>query len=466
MKHLRPTGGKGGTVNATMKGNKTGTSMPESLSTKLNRLTEKAKSHPEFKFKTLAHLLNEEMLIRSYNALKKQAAAGVDGMTTEEYGKNLQSNIANLHRLLSQNQYRAQPLRRVYIKKEDGKQRPLSIPAMEDKIVQRAVAEILGRIYEVDFKDCSYGYRPKRGPHEAVNSIRDQITLGKVSYVLDADIKDYFGSIVRKQLMKILENRIADKAILRLVGKWLNVGVIEDGRLIQSDDGTYQGAIISPILANIYLHEALDTWVCETVAPRMKGEIRLWRFADDFVVSFQHLEDAKRFSAVLPKRFASFGLTLHPDKTRMIEFGRFAQERRKGKRPETFQFLGFTFYCSSTYNKKFMVKLKTSPKRLRRGLKAVESWCKKNRHLPVPVQHEKLKAVLIGHYQYYGRSSNLRSLGKFYYQVRRIWHKWLSRRSSNGYINWDDFEKLLNKYPLPRDRITERIKGRQISFAM
>ncbi len=409
-------------VNAAVRGNKNGTSMPESLSTKLNRITEKARSNPEFKFKTLGHLLNEEMLTRALNSLKKVAAAGVDGLTAKDYEPNLSMNIKDLYQRLCQNQYRSQSLRRTYIGKENGEKRPLSIPALEDKIVQRAVVEILGRIYEVDFLDCSYGYRPKRNAHDAINFVRDKITLEKVSYVLDADIKDYFGSIVRSQLMTILEKRIADKVILRLIGKWLKAGVLEDGQLL------------SPMLANIYLHEVLDAWVEKVVKPRMTGQVFLCRYADDFVACFQKIVDAKRFYVVLAKRCAKFGLALHPEKTRLIKFGRFAlQDQQKGK-PKTFQFLGFTFYCATTMKKKFIVNLKTAAKRLKRSLTKIENWCKKNRHLPLSQQRNKLTEMMLGHYQYYGRSSNSRSLGTFHHAVKRSWHKWLGRRSKNGYM--------------------------------
>lgn len=451
-------------MNATIKGNKNGTSMPESLSTKLNRLTEKAKCDPEFKFKTLGHLLNEEMLIRAFNSLKKNAAAGVDGVTARDYERNLATNIKDLHIRLRENQYRSQPLRRTYIGKENGERRPLSIPALEDKIVQRAVVEILGRIYEVDFLDCSYGYRPKRSAHDAINLIREKITLENVSYVLDADIKDYFGSIVRRQLMTILEKRIADKVILRFIGKWLKAGVIEDGQLLLSEEGTYQGSIISPLLANIYLHEVLDEWVEKVVKPRANGKVFLCRYADDFVVCFQNMTDAKKFHEVLPKRCAKHGLTLHPEKTRLIKFGRYAKRNQRKGKPETFQFLGFTIYCAMTRKKKFNVKLKTAAKRLKRSLAKTEKWCKKNRHLPLSLQQKKLTEMILGHYQYYGRSSNMKSLQNFYYAVRRSWHKWLGRRSNNGYMRWDSFLKLEKRYPLPKPRITEQIKGQQLNF--
>lgn len=354
-------------------------------------------------------------------------------------------------------------MRRVYIAKEDGKQRPLSIPVLEDKIVQKSVAEILGRVYEMDFLDCSYGYRPHTGAHKAVNFIQETVTLRKVNFILEADIKDYFGSIVRKDLIEILKRRIQDPVILRLIGKWLRAGVIDDGRLLVSENGTVQGSIISPILANIYLHEVLDTWTNKVVKPYFNGEMYLCRYADDFVLGFQYWQDAKRFEQVLHKRFAKFGLVLHPDKTKLIEFGRFARERKGGIKPETFQFLGFTFFCSATRQRKFCVKLKTSAKRMRRSLTRVGEQCRSMRHQAFKDQSRHLAAILTGHYQYYGRKSNMRSLRKFYRAVNRIWYKWLCRRGS-GYLTWDRFQKLRKKFPLPMPRITENEKGVQLSF--
>jgi group II intron reverse transcriptase/maturase len=282
-----PTEGREGQANRTDQGHRGGASMPEPLSTKLNRLTETAKKWPEFQFRTLAHLINEEMLDRSFCELKRDAAAGVDEMTAREYGKNLRENLKGLYVRLRERRYRAQPLKRVYIEKGDGKKRPLSIPVLEDKIVQKATVDILSRIFEADFLPCSYGYRPGRNAHQAVQGLQKEIVLGQVNHILEADIQDYFGSIVRQMLKEMLEKRIADKDVLRLIGKWLAVGVIEDGRLLLSEDGTYQGSVISPLLANVYLHEVLDLWMEREVKPRMRGAVKLFRYADDFVVCFR-----------------------------------------------------------------------------------------------------------------------------------------------------------------------------------
>lgn len=397
------------------------------------------------------------MLRWSFQQLRKDAAAGVDGITAGDFGNDLESNLKELYQRLKAGQYRAQPLRRVYIEKEDGQKRPLSIPGLEDKIVQRAATELLTRIYENDFLPVSYGYRPGRSAHDALDDIQRDITLGKANYVLDADISDYFGSIVRKQLMIMLQKRITDKNLLRLIGKWLHVGVIEEGRLLLSENGTYQGSVISPVLANVYLHEVLDLWVKEEVKPRMKGEIKLYRYADDFIATFQYKEDAERFMQVLPKRFEKFGLTLHPDKTQMIEFGReaWAKSKKTQIKPATFNFLGLTHYCGTTRKGKFMVKVKTMAKRLRRSIKRVTEWCRDHRHLPLLKQHKHLCSVLFGHYAYYGRRTNFLAISQFQRRIVRIWKKWLSRRGRHGCVTWKKLNATLRRHPLPKPRIVQ-----------
>lgn len=441
----------------TNRGNNEGTSMPETLFTKLNRISETARQQPWFKFRTLAHLINEEMLMESYRKLKKSASAGVDNMTAGEYDKNLHRNIRELHQRLRERRYRAQPLRRVYIDKEDGRKRPLAIPALEDKIVQKAVTKILNLIYEHDFLPSSYGYRGRQNAHKAVLAVQKEITLGKVSYVLEADIQDYFGSVVRKKLMEILQNRIVDKDILRLIGKWLHVGVIDDGRLLRTEDGIYQGTVISPILANIYLHEALDCWIEKMVKPVMQGEVTLIRYADDFVICFQYQKDAKRVYEVLPKRFDKYGLKLNMKKTQLMSFGRFEPKlsKKERRKPNTFDFLGFTFYCSKSRDGRFTVKSKTMSKRSRRGLNRVKQWCRKNRHLKLSEQFQHLKVVLRNHYNYYGLRANYQCLRQFFQGVKRLWKKWLGRRSQRGEVTWDRFLLILKKYPLPRPFIVQ-----------
>lgn len=432
--------------------------MPTPLNTKLNRLAETAKSWPAFQFRTLAHLINEEMLTRAFHELRKDAAAGVDRVTARDYGVRLAENIHDLHQRLRDRRYRAHPLRRVYIPKADGKQRPLSIPALEDKIVQRATTDILSRIYEQDFLPCSYGYRPGRNAHQAVQAIQKQIIFGKVSYVLEADIQDYFGSVVREKLAQMLRKRIVDKDVLRLIDKWLHAGVLEDGRLFPSKQGVAQGSVISPLLANVYLHEVLDLWVEQTVKPRIRGEISLFRYADDFVLCFQYRDDAVRVRQALRQRFESFGLKLHPLKTRLMSFGRFEREtsRREERKPNTFDFLGFTFYTTEDRQGRFTVKSKTMSKRLSRSLSEVADWCRKFRHKPLHSQWRHLTAVLQGHYQYYGIRANFHAIQQFHRGLLRLWKKWLGRRSQKAYLNWQKFLNILKKYPLPKPWITQR----------
>jgi len=445
------------TGSMTTKGNKGGALIPEPLSTKLNRLSETARTNPAFQFRTLAHLINGELLLKAYQALRKDAAAGVDNVTAQEYEKNLQGNLTDLHQRLRERRYRAQPLRRVYIAKETGKMRPLAIPVLEDKIVQKATVDILSRIYEQDFLPCSYGYRPGRNAHDAVQAIQKAITLGNVSYVIEADIEDYFGSIVRQQLREMLTKRIVDKDVLRLIGKWIRVGVIDEGRLLRTADGIYQGSVISPLLANVYLHEVLDCWIERQVKPRMRGEVTLVRYADDFVLCFEYRDDAERVYEVLPKRFARYGLKLNLNKTRLISFGRSEPglSKREGRKPNTFNFLGFTFYCSTSREGRFTVKSKTMSRRLSQRLKRVGVWCRRNRHLPFIKQWQHVVRVLRGHYNYYGIRANYQSLRQFYQGTIWLWWKWLGRRSQRAAIPMEKFFVILKRHPLPRPRITQ-----------
>lgn len=438
----------------------------ESLLTKLNRITEMAKQSPSCQFRTLAHLVNLQSMEEAFGQLKRNAAAGIDGVTVKEYEQHLSRNLAELYERLKRRQYRAQPMRRVYIGKEDGKQRPLSLPAIEDKIVQRAVVEILNRIYENDFLPCSYGYRPGKSAHDAVNEIREKITRGRVNFVLDADIRDFFGSIDRKKLMEMLQRRVNDKDLLRIIGKWLHVGVMEEGRLLDPQSGVHQGAVISPILANLYLHVVLDEWVEQTVKPRMQGDVTLFRFCDDFIVCFQYRNDAEKFHKVLPKRFERFGLTLHAEKTKLIEFGRFAEVncRNKGRKPPTFEFLGFVFFGGRTRNGKYSVMVKTVSKRLGRKLNEIRQWCKAHRHDPAWEQNSHLGQVMKGHYNYYGRQGNLRSLAQFSRGVERAWKYWLGRRGQGQRYSWRHFQSILRRYPLPRPNITENWQRKQMSL--
>jgi group II intron reverse transcriptase/maturase len=394
-------------------------------------------------------------LYAAFRDLRKEASAGVDGVTHEEYEKDAVRNIQHLHQRLKDGTYQAQPLRRVYIPKEEGKQRPISIPSLEDKIVQKAMVEVLNAIYEQDFLDCSYGYRPGRGPHQALDEVRRVICTRPTGWILEIDITAYFDSIVREQLMEMVEKRISDGSVLRLIRKWIKVGVIEEGRLLVSETGTGQGQTISPLLANTYLHYVLDEWFEEVVKPRLRGEAHQIRFADDAVLCFQHREDAEKVLSVLTKRFAKYGLTLHPEKTRLVEFGREAEEhaKRQGKKPATFDFLGLTHICARSRRGKFTVHVRTMRKRLRRSLKAVAQWCQEHMHDPVDKQQKILNAKLRGHYQYYGRPTNYRGIRKFYRRVRHNWRTWLSRRTRGAKMTWEKYEALLRQLPLLPPRI-------------
>jgi RNA-directed DNA polymerase len=425
------------------------------MSTNLDRIAELAREDPKRQFFSIAHLITPEALEAAFRSLRKAASAGVDGVTYEEYEANAGRNIRQLHQRLTDGTYQAQPLRRIYIPKEDGKQRPISIPALEDKIVQKAAVEILNAIYEQDFLDCSYGFRPGRSPHQALDELRADICTRPTEWILEIDIKAYFDSIVREQLMEMIGKRISDGSVLRLIRKWIQVGFIDDGRLLVSETGTGQGQTISPLLANVYLHHVLDEWFEQVVKPRLRGEAHEIRFADDAIICFQYREDAEKVMDVLPKRFAKYGLTLHPEKTRLLEFGRCAlgKAKRQGRKPDIFAFLGFTHICAQSRKGTFTVHVRTMSKRLRRGLNEIAQWCQAHRHEPVDQQQKTLNAKLRGHTQYYGRPTNYRGILKFYRGVQHIWRRWLSRRTRGGPISWEKYNAILRRHPLLSPRI-------------
>ncbi|HET7057732.1 MAG TPA: reverse transcriptase domain-containing protein, partial [Nitrospiraceae bacterium] len=352
------------------------------MSLELNRIAELARQDPGRRFHSIAHFLTPETLYEAFCSLRKDASAGVDGLTHAEYARDAREKIHKLHERLKSKTYRAQPLRRIYIPKEDGSQRAISIPALEDKIVQKATVSLLSAIFEQDFLACSYGFRQGRGAQDALDEVGRVICTQSTDYVLEIDIASYFDSIVREYLMAMIEGRIRDASILRLIRKWINVGVIDEGRLLVSDTGTGQGQIISPLLANVYLHVILDEWFEKEVKPRLKGKAFEVRYADDAALFFEYREDAEKVLEVLPKRFAKFGLTLHPHKTRLIEFGRQAywKARREGRKPATFDLLGFTHLATLSRRGKFTVHVKTMKKRLRRSLNALSEWCRAHRH--------------------------------------------------------------------------------------
>jgi len=422
----------------------------------LSRIAELAKQDAGRKFYSIAHFLTTESLWGAFDNLRRNAAVGVDGVTYGDYEEHLIENLIRLHEKLTSGTYRALPLRRIYIEKEDGKQRPISIPALEDKIVQRATVDLLSAIFEQDFLECSYGFRPGRSAHDALDEVGRILNRRPMEYVLELDITSYFDSIVRKQLMAMVEQRVSDASILGLIGKWINVGVVDNGRLLTSETGTGQGQIISPLLANIYLHHVLDKWFEEEVKPRLKGHAFEVRYADDGLLCFQYKEDAERVLEVLPKRFAKFGLTLHPEKTRLVRFGRKAYHQAKLEKTKTatFDFLGFTHRCDTSRAGKFLVKISTMTRRLRRGLIAISEWCREHLHSPLDFQQRMLNAKLRGHFQYYGRPTNYRSLKKFVCTVRRIWRRWLARRTRGRKLSWSRFARIVERFPLLRPRIT------------
>jgi len=452
-----PLEGRGEQTNVMDEGNMTTHRSRGYMSTRHIRIAELAKEDKGGKFFSIAHLLTPDAMYEAFEGLRKDASAGVDGVTYAGYAVDGWENIQKLHERVRNGQYRAQPLRRVYIPKEDGRQRPISIPSLEDKIVQKAAVDLLNAIYEQDFLECSHGFRPGRNPHDALDEVGRIICRRPISTVLEADITGYFDAIVRELLIEMIEKRVSDGSILRLIGKWINVGVIDEGRLQINKTGTGQGQVISPLLANIYLHYVLDEWFEVVVKPRLRGEAYEIRYADDFLLCFQYREDAEKVMEVLTKRFAKYGLQLHPDKTRLMEFGQQALTKSEGpggQKPETFDFLGFTHICKRSRRGKFTIHVRTMRKRLKRSLMKVTAWCQSHRHDPVEEQQEALDRKLRGHYQYYGRPTNYRAIWQFFRSVRRIWKKWLNRRTRGNTLNWAEYAHLLERHPLLRPRIT------------
>ena len=439
---------KGNTDSTTRPGHSAGPDVPNGL----ERVRQAAQRDKDARFTSLLHHVTLERLDGAYRAIRPQAAAGTDGVTWASYGQDLEVNLNDLHARVHSGAYRARPSRRVYIPKADGRLRPLGIASLEDKIVQRAVVEVLNAVYEVDFLGFSYGFRPGRKPHDALDALAAGIYQKKVNWILDADIADFFSRLDQAWLMKFLEHRIADKRILSLIRKWLAAGVIEDGNWKETPEGTPQGGSASPLLANVYLHYVLDRWVRQWRRRNARGDMIITRFADDFVVGFQHLGDAKQFLHDLRERFAKFALELHPDKTRLIEFGRFAAgnraERGLGK-PETFDYLGFTHICGKGRSGQFWLRRITMAKRMRVKLAEVYDQLKRRRHLPVPEQGDWLASVLRGHFAYYAVPGNSRAIQAFRYQVTRRWLKALRRRSQRHRLNWERMGRLAQRWLPP-----------------
>ena len=442
---------KGNTDDPTRPGRSAGDDVPSGL----ERVREVARKDKEARFTALLHHVNLSLLYKAFYELNPKAAVGVDQVTWAAYYKDLDENLKDLLKRLNSGAYKARPSRRAYIPKRDGGLRPLGIAALEDKILQRAVVEVLNAIYEQDFLGFSYGFRPGHSQHDALDALSVGITTKKVSWVLDADIRSFFSEIDQSWLMRFLEHRIADKRILRLIKKWLSAGVIEDGKWSETSEGSPQGASISPLLANIYLHYVFDRWVSRWRKEPARGDLIVTRFADDFIVGFEHLGDAKQFLHDLRDRLAKFGLELHPEKTRLIEFGRFAARNRAARglgKPETFDFLGLKHISATGRNGGFWVRRITISKRMRAKLQEVKDQLRRRRHLPIPEQGKWLASVVRGHVAYYAVPGNSEAVQRFRNEVTRLWLTSLRRRSQRHRMTWERMHRLAKRW-LPPARI-------------
>jgi RNA-directed DNA polymerase len=434
-------------------------SLEPDISTKRRRIAELARTAPELAFTTLAHHMDLAWMHEAYRLTRKDGAVGVDGQDALAFAENLEDNLQTLLALALSGTYRAPPVRRVYIPKSQGKSRPIGIPTFADKVLQRGVTLLLEPIYEQDFLDCSYGFRPGRSAHGALDALRSSAMGFAGGWLVEIDIQGFFDTIGHYELRAMLRRRIRDGVVLRLIGKWLKAGVMEDGRQHHPEAGSPQGGVISPLLSNVYLHEVLDQWFEQTVRPRLQGRGVLVRYADDAVLLFEQEADARRVLDVLPKRFARYGLTLHPDKTRLVRFqrppwhGKPSQEQR----PETFCFLGFLHYWGRTRRGGWAVKHKTATDRFSRAVVAIGQWCRRNRHRKVADQWRVLCQKLRGHYEYYGMKGNYEALRRFRRQVWHRWRAWLSRRSQRARISWERWLRLEKRYPLPLPRIRQAI---------
>src|ERR1017187_2305725 len=427
----------------------------ESVSQALERIRKVARERKKERFTALFHHISTDLLEEAFFGLKEDAAPGVDRLTWKDYEANLERNLEDLHDRVHRGAYRALPSRRVYIPKPDGRQRPLAVAALEDKIVQRAVAALLNAIYEEDFLGFSYGFRPGRGTHDALDALCVGIHSRKLSYILDADIRSFFDEISQEWLIRFLEHRIGDRRIIRLIQKWLKAGILEDGVVTVSDRGTGQGAVISPLLANVYLHYVLDLWAERWRRREATGDMIIVRYADDFIVGFQHEADARRFLDTMRERLQEFALSLHPEKTRLIEFGRLAAENRKRRglgKPETFTFLGFTFICSKTRRGKFQIKRKSRRDRMRAKLQAIKQELRRRMHQPIPAQGKWLKQVVTGYFNYHAVPTNGPTLTAFLFHVTNLWRRTLRRRSQKDWTTKERTARLANDW-LPKPRI-------------
>ena len=440
-----------------------------SVLTEQERIATLAQRSPDFAFYSLAHHIDLQWLLEAYDRTRKDGAAGIDEVTGKQYAENLYDNLQNLLERVKTGKYKAPPVKRVHIPKGTGKEtRPIGIPAFEDKVLQRAVVMLMEPIYEHDFYDGSYGFRPRRSAHQALEDVWKTTMDMAGGWVLEVDIRKFFDTLEHKHLQEFVSRRVRDGVIRRLIGKWLNAGVMEDGNVKYTESGTPQGGVISPLLANIYLHYVLDEWFEKEVKPVMRSRGRLIRYADDFVIIFQQKYDAERVMAVIPKRFGKYGLTVHPEKTELVDFrSPYHYERRRkeessddergGGKPGTFDLLGFTHYWGKTRKGGQAVKRKTMKSRIARSIRSIDQWCSKNRHMPVREQWRKLCEKVRGHYGFYGITGNNRAIGNFLYQVRCSWQRWLNRRNNRHDTTWERFNLLLARYPLPIPKIVHSV---------
>jgi RNA-directed DNA polymerase len=431
-----------------------------SVYTKQQRIAELAKRSPQMGFTSLAYLMDIDWLHEAFQRTRKDGAPGVDGQTWSDYERDLEVNLQSLLDRAKSGTYRAPPVRRVHIPKAGSatETRPIGIPTLEDKVLQRAVVMLLEPIYEQDFDPGSYGFRPRRSAHQALEDLWKRTMDSAGGWILEVDIRKFFDTLDHAFLREFLRLRVRDGVLNRLIGKWLKAGVMEEGNISYPDAGSPQGGVISPLLANVFLHYVLDTWFRQEVQPRLRGRAHLIRYADDFVILFTHEADARRVTEVLPKRFGKYGLTLHPDKTRLISFRHPSRKaggggERRNDRPGTFDLLGFTHYWGKTRRGGWSVTRKTASKRLSRAVRSIAQWCRLHRHLPVSEQHAKLSQKMRGHYAYYGITGNARALHWFFWVVSRAWRKWLDRRNRQREMTWPRFKRLLKRYPLPSPRI-------------
>ena len=435
-------------------GNTNGTPIPEKVSTTQKRIAELARKLKGKAILSLAHHIDMDSMRVAYAMTRKDGAPGIDGVTADDYERELDANLERLLNGFKSGTYKAPSVRRAYIAKADGGQRALGIPTFEDKILQRAVKTVLEAVYEQDFLPTSYGYRPKIGALHALRDLREELMQMQGGWVLEADIQSFFDTMVHSHLRSFLDQRVRDGVIRRMIDKWLKAGVMEEGRIRYPEDGSPQGGVISPLLANIYLHEVLDVWFENDVKPRMRGRVRLIRYADDFVICFEREDDARRVAEVLPKRFAKYGLTLHPDKTRLFAY-RKPDDSDKGD-PPSFGFLGFTHYWARSRSGGWVIKRRTIARRLARKAHEIWLWCRQNRHEPMEWQRQRLTSRLLGYYNYFGITCNHEALATLFRSVRFAWQYWLSRRSQRGTIQWLNFEELEKRLPLPRPRIVHQ----------